>query len=130
MQWFSVLLKKNVYQVGSENSIERQEEPQDLSIKYAYLFHKLKSLMHVSTWQGVPNMARARSRVVRYTWITLFVISFGYAIFNTVITLMSYCEQQTVIRYEKRQEVGTLVFPSLTFCNLSPYNTFLLHKLL
>jgi hypothetical protein len=115
---FLMLQRKQAYTVDERSDFKKSND--DSCDATAYLRAKLVGLMHVSTWQGVPNMARAPSWIVKSIWIFLFMASFGYAIFNTVLTLQSYMEREILIKYEKRQDYGTLTFPACTICNLSP----------
>ena len=96
------------------------------SIKHFPTRHKMHNLiresMLSSTSHGIPNILRAKYRIVKALWAFFFLVSSSiccFLVYKSVIEYLSY-EVVTKIRYIKETTVD---FPTITICNKNPFVT-------
>lgn len=83
---------------------------------------KIKNWSISSTIHGVPKIYLGQNQLIRTTWLLLTCLSLGLFLSMAVSHVSSYLKfdviTQTLGRY-----VENPVFPTVTICNLNPFNS-------
>ena len=108
------------------NKIERVKSQNNKEInkikEKTYFKAKLYQLLETTTCNGIPNIVRAKNRLQQFIWLILYLASLTYATYTTIIMFLGFLEFNVLIKFKVVQEFNSLSFPTISFCNLSPFD--------
>lgn len=75
-----------------------------------------------TTSHGIPNIARSEGKFSLLLWSIAFLASLAFCGYQIVLTLIDVSKFPVYTKIEIIEEIPT-PFPSISFCNLNPFNT-------
>jgi hypothetical protein len=80
------------------------------------------NLIDQLTMHGLPNVFRAKYKVMAFAWLSVFMLSSAFCVWMIVESIMEYFEYNVVTKIRIQSEIP-LILPALTICNINPFIT-------
>ena len=87
----------------------------------------IKDWVKDTTSHGIPRVFKTKFKVIQILWLTCFLASAGYMIYTIVELFIAYYAHEVTATTIRVQELPA-TFPSITFCNLNPFNEQYAHQ--
>jgi hypothetical protein len=88
---------------------------------YKRFENSMMNFLDYSTIGGLAELGKRKSLVMRVFWIIVVLVCFSYAILTILNKINLYSNYEVVLVEYKYQEMPSM-FPSVTVCNLKPFN--------
>ncbi|CAD5116597.1 DgyrCDS5473 [Dimorphilus gyrociliatus] len=86
-----------------------------------HLKEELTKFLKTTSIKGVPKVFQVRNTFLRILWAMSIIGFFATAFFQVIYSLLDYLKYETItVINEQRQ--GSTVFPSITLCNIQPFD--------
>ena len=80
-----------------------------------------------TTLHGYPKIFNSKNIASKILWISFFSLSMGYFIYQCVLLIIKFNKYDVTASRIRVQELPA-TFPSITFCNLNPFNEQYAHQ--
>lgn len=93
--------------VKSEAIVEPSEQYDDsINQPRALFYMNLVKFFEMSSLQGVPNIARSRSKLLRLFWLVAVLASFSISIRSVAVLLDNYNQYNVLIKFELQEKLA------------------------
>lgn len=91
-------------------------------IEMSYFKHRMAHLFESCSTHGLSHMFRSENKVLKIIWTILFVGSVIYSVYMVILSVVDYLQFKVRSEFESAPRYGQLKFPSVSVCNLNPFD--------